>query len=430
MWLVAFTVILASLHLGSPCNNGIQDHLSSKTPYRLVANTDHSPVTYEGCQPEKIWMLIRHGTRNPSKRYIDIMDTRLPIIRNYIVKSKNSLLKSDIDAFKKWQNKLDDKDEKKLTHEGESEMIELAERMQSRYPTLLQNIYSNTSFQFKFTHTQRTKASAKYFAVGLFGRATARDVWFPEPNKQDLILRFYKMCSIWRRDVKKNPNNLLERYKFQQSPTVKSTVAKIKRRIGNFENLTLDDVHVMYMTCAFESSWNKKTRSPWCAAFDTDDIKVFEYLEDLKYYWVDGYGHEITYKQACPTFKNMLDYIESDDYFPRATLYFTHSGTLLKVLAHLGLYDDEKPLTSEDYGKPYQWAAGKIAPFGTNLAFVKHRCGNTPMLEVRHQERVIQLPACKGQDLCDLEVLKDYYSNSIEDCDFHYMCGNTAVPTV
>lgn len=38
-------------------------------------------------------------------------------------------------------------DEKKLTHEGEDELMELAERFQKRFPELLPETYSNSSFK-------------------------------------------------------------------------------------------------------------------------------------------------------------------------------------------------------------------------------------------------------------------------------------------
>lgn len=36
-----------------------------------------------------------------------------------------------------------------------------------------------------------------------------------------------------------------------------------------------------------------------------------EYHEDLKYYWVDGYGYNVTYEQACPTFNDMLNFLKT-----------------------------------------------------------------------------------------------------------------------
>ena len=43
------------------------DSFATKTSYFSVANLDDSPLEVEGCSPEMIWFLARHGTRNPSK---------------------------------------------------------------------------------------------------------------------------------------------------------------------------------------------------------------------------------------------------------------------------------------------------------------------------------------------------------------------------
>lgn len=39
------------------------------------------------------------------------------------------------------------KDETKLTHEGEEEMLLLAERMQNRFPDVFDDVYSNTTYK-------------------------------------------------------------------------------------------------------------------------------------------------------------------------------------------------------------------------------------------------------------------------------------------
>lgn len=109
---------------------------------------------------------------------------------------------------------------------------------------------------------------------------------------------------------------------------------------------TLGDVHTMYMTCAFETAWNKRRRSPWCSPFTLDDFKVMEYAEDLKYFWVDGYGHELTYKQACPAFNDMMElfqkYIipififmyQKNDYFIVVKKNFQNLCSILHILVH------------------------------------------------------------------------------------------------
>lgn len=39
-------------------------------------------------------------------------------------------------------------------------------------------------------------------------------------------------------------------------------------------------------------------------------LQVFEYAEDLEYYWIDGYGYNITYRQACPPVKDMMQHFQ------------------------------------------------------------------------------------------------------------------------
>lgn len=65
----------------------------------------------------------------------------------------------------------------------------------------------------------------------------------------------------------------------------------------------------------------------------------------------------------------------SDKKDPKAVLYFTHSGSILKMLAHLNLYKELQHLVhmQEEIKENRKWKVSKIDAFGTNLAFVLHR---------------------------------------------------------
>lgn len=65
---------------------------------------------------------------------------------------------------------------------------------------------------------------------------------------------------------------------------------------------------MLYGLCAFEHSI--LSSSPWCAAFYTEDMKVLEYYQDLKYYWQYGYGHSINYEQSCNLVKDLIGYLK------------------------------------------------------------------------------------------------------------------------
>lgn len=55
-----------------------------------------------------------------------------------------------------------------------------------------------------------------------------------------------------------------------------------------------------------------------------------------------------------------------------ATVYFVHSGTILKLLSKLGIAKDDKPLTHESFvsGETRNWKVSRIGAFGSNLATI------------------------------------------------------------
>ncbi|XP_063238428.1 multiple inositol polyphosphate phosphatase 1 [Bacillus rossius redtenbacheri] len=411
-------------------------HLATKTPYRFVRHDDSS-TNYPDCEPVRAWMIVRHGTRYPGSKAIQKMVHSLPLLRNRILAAnkagKGSLCREEVSALERWACGVEEADEKRLAHEGEDEMLELAERFQQRFPRLFPGDYRNDTYKFKHTATQRAGESARYFTVGLFGRRVSRHVWFPEALHRDPILRFYKACPRWKREVDKNPDSVQERNKFARGPEMKQSLEEIRARLGLDASLEFDDVHLLYVTCSFETAWDKRRPSPWCAAFSEKDLQVFEYFEDLEYYWIDGYGFNLTYRQACPAIRDMMNYLQTgrtpgSQHSPRAVVYFSHSGSLLKILAHLGLYRDGRPPRHDNYRLmgERRWRVSHIDAFGTNLAFVLLSCGGESRVLTLHQERPVALPGCPASGgHCPLAALLHTYHASVHACDFEGMCRDS-----
>lgn len=283
-----------------------------------------------------------------------------------------------------------------------------------------------TPFQFKFTATERTERSAKGFATGLFGRENLRQIWYHEPLHRDPILRFYKLCKSWRMKVKKNPETFIEIKRFIETPKVQELIKELRKRTG-ISDLTFNNIQMMYEVCAFETAWWKHKSSPWCSLFTKDTVQMLEFAEDLEYYWKDGYGFEITHSQACPAIKDMVEHLRINSTHPASTFYFTHSGTVLKLLAALDLYKDGKKLEHGDYGKERHWRTSEIDAFASNLMFVLYQCDGEGMEEEQllfmHQERIVRLPGCpQDKDLCPLKDFMDYHKDQIENCRFNEIC--------
>ena len=349
----------------------IYRRLATKTPYRHLQNNDTKPLEFNGCiRADKIWSLVRHGTRNPSKKNILQMKVDLTLLRdNFIDNRKNKLCSSDLEEFRFWSNDLETDNKKILVAEGVDELFSLGKRFKERFPDLLDQRYNKDVFNFKYTKTERAQRSAELFVEALFGVEDAKNVEYPESVRSDPVLRFYKGCARWKRDVDKNPDVMKEVDLFKSGKEMKKVVGDISRKLGTF--VDADDVQLMYTACAFETAWNKTKISPWCRLFDDRSIKVLEFLEDLEYYWIDGYGYELTYKQACSAFRDLFDRFKNPTEERSRTFYFTHSGTILKSLAFLGLFRDDT-LTHKDYAKDRLWKVSEIDAFATNLAFVRY----------------------------------------------------------
>ncbi|XP_055597001.1 multiple inositol polyphosphate phosphatase 1 isoform X2 [Uranotaenia lowii] len=392
--------------------------LATKTPYRHILRDDElKPLHLDGCRVSRVWGLFRHGTRNPSAKVIERMNSDLPQIKDEILQH-GRLCRKELALFERWQPRLRNPEEEKLlVDEGADELEHIGRRFRQRYRDSLPEVYNKKDYFFKFTKTERAENSAKNFSIGLFGRQ--EDIEFPEALHKDPILRFYKLCERWRLNIKKNPDAVREVDLFYDSKVMKEVISKISKKVGTF--VDAESIHLMYQTCAFETAWTKKYVSPWCFLFDKASIKALEFGEDLEYYMIDGYGYELTYKQACNAFTDLFKRFDGE--LEPFTFYFTHSGTLLKALAFLGLYRDDFRLTHRDFERRRQWRVSEIDAFASNLVFTKYECTNGSQVLLTHQEKPIHIPGCPRDSLlCDYNLFKESFSERIETCAFEAMC--------
>jgi multiple inositol-polyphosphate phosphatase/2,3-bisphosphoglycerate 3-phosphatase len=119
-------------------------------------------------------------------------------------------------------------------------------------------------------------------------------------------MQFYKSCAKWAAEVDDNPEALKEQRLFEGSEQFQSMLRAVSKRLGFEATLEFKDVELMYLACSFETAWNPEQLSPWCSPFSEEDLKVLEYHQDLDYYWIDGYGYELTYKQACAPVQDVV----------------------------------------------------------------------------------------------------------------------------
>ena len=121
-------------------------------------------------------------------------------------------------------------------------------------------------------------------------------------------------------------------------------------------------------------------------------LDMLEYREDLEYYWQDGHGYKINSEQACVLAKDAVDNFRNvtmggvvGGEEQSGIFYFTHSGTILKLLSYLGLYKEAvneatglRPhLRHDNYEEMKNnrnWRSSLIDAFASNIGLVLKKC--------------------------------------------------------
>ena len=57
----------------------------------------------------------------------------------------------------------------------------------------------------------------------------------------------------------------------------------------------------------FETAWTLNKISPWCNLFSPSDLEVFEYKEDLQYYYSEGYAKSVTTDMTQPLWSDLFE---------------------------------------------------------------------------------------------------------------------------
>lgn len=443
-------LILALWHCRSSAGHSIGDfycladdtnpyvHFATKTGYN-VGNGNISPkaIVPEGCEAIQVWHLIRHGTRYPGDNDILAFQLILPRLQRHIVNASESgqgeLCKEDVSYLKDWSlGGLNTSYDDILAPQGEIELYELSSRFKAALPSLLDKPFSNDTFKFRHTDKQRTYASARAYARGLFGGA-GDTIYMPPPIVPiDPLLQFYKICNKYTLEVEDNPEAIIEATMFQEGPKMTAVVDEVSRRIGI--NVAFGEVEVMYDACRYYKAWDPPTQSAWCAVFTPENLMIMEYWHDLQYYYEDGYGHTINYQSACPPLQDLIQhfrYVVEGGSGPSGIFYFSHSGALLKVMARLGFFEDSEPLTHSNINPDRLWRTSYHGTFATNIAFVLSDCGPEKgwWVSAMVSETLEQLPGCPSKDGCSWEDFLLFYGQ-YEQCDFDAICENDREPTL
>ncbi|CAL1543260.1 unnamed protein product [Lymnaea stagnalis] len=432
-------------------------YFSTKTPYEWVhsshikdTNTDALFYMNElkgmSCSALHTSAVIRHGARFPGLEDVhEISNIHAKLI---------SAIEPDVhpDLYN-WVNKFPSNNNKALSQLGEEEQENLGKRIAQKLSTLFSDEDFN-NFRFIVSSQERTKQSASAFYEGFTSVLQREDDIEDEFDTEvnDELMRFFNLCAKYVYTVERNKTAHNEYYAFMGSEVVNKINNKIHEKLGLKENiLTTANVRLIYLVCGYETAVYK--HSPWCSLLDEKDMEVLEYLGDLKHYYKNSYGYNITCDQSCPliaeiflTMDEVITEIENGDSEDETNGYivgqfaFGHAETLGPLYCGLDLFKDPTPLTAENHNtqKDYKFRTSEILPFSANLMFILYECVPEELgedeeieeadyyLKLFVNEKPLQIPGCEALH-CPYKVVRERFHQQIDHCDFKHICQKPAL---
>lgn len=264
-----------------------------------------------------------------------------------------------------------------LTVGGWNVVKELAERYQRYFPTLLPRQYTPQNFIFRHTDRQRTQATVRAFADGLFGEGAWQGVNIQAPPNPDPLLRPHDDCPAYTQAS----NTEVVRGQWQNSAEFQTTLTQINDKLGltGGQRLSARQTRTMWEICQFEQLWYPQQLPPFCGAISPFNNIRLEYFEDIDAYYTAGWGLDplrLGENLNCHLMQNLLQFLTSSNpNLETVRIFSAHQTSFQLFLVSLGVFGSDLPLVPGNFFQQAnrQWMTSRLAPMATNIAVVRYK---------------------------------------------------------
>lgn len=307
-----------------------------------------------------------------AKRIFALKDKIRSEIEKTYKTGKTTLCAADYNMIKDWTlNKLiSPSSNQELTQSGEDEMESLAKRLRLAFPTILPKKYNKSHYYFRSSIDQRVKDSLTYFLHGL------NDNFFvdiePAPAV-DFFMKPHENCPLYNELVKDIP----EPRNFMNSTEFSNFLEAVSRKLAFEKQITLEELDAIMLICKYELLITPNKHSAFCSVFSIGDFVTYEYYAELEIYYKFGYGFKekrtLFENLNCHLMQDLLKHMMIKSGKQKARIFVGNTATLISLFVSLGLFEDEVPLTSENFAeqKNRKWRSSAISPMAGNLAVIR-----------------------------------------------------------
>ncbi|KAI1498495.1 histidine acid phosphatase [Biscogniauxia marginata] len=209
---------------------------------------------------------------------------------------------------------------------------------------------------------------------------------------------------------------------------------RLQRLIGGNLTLSANDVNQIPYLCGFESHITGRL-SPWCDVFTDEELKQYEYSNDLRYYYGIGPGTDLPKKMMTPFLNSLLGILRegptitgikadgSKFELPKLLVSFLNDGQLTELVTASGVFDAQAPLSKTEKDDNRLWVGSRYVSMRGTIAFERLNCiasndykttktmpnskskvdshwgpgaSNATYIRIRLNEAVYPLPSCRS----------------------------------
>ncbi|KAM7217932.1 histidine acid phosphatase [Rhypophila decipiens] len=200
-------------------------------------------------------------------------------------------------------------------------------------------------------------------------------------------------------------------------------LSRLQSMISGNLTLTSDDILSMPYLCGFESQITGRL-SPWCDVFTDDELKSYQYSNDMRYFYGIGPGTGLNKKMMTPFLNALVGLLQkgpgvngtradgSSFRLPSLIASFLNDGQLTELVTASGVFDEQPVLSTTLRDENRLWVGSRYVTMRGTVAFERLHCRvtrkcksragtsspvqNATYVRILLNDAVYPVPSCKN----------------------------------
>ncbi|KAH8682989.1 histidine phosphatase superfamily [Tricladium varicosporioides] len=333
----------------------------------------------DGCTVEQVAYVVRHGSRYPDTgAYAEWTALQTKI------QAANFTATGSMAFLKDWKPVLTNPSLQiaQESSTGYKEAYDLGYKLRTRYPKL----YSYGSPFVSWANLYpRVVQTAQNFVRGFLG---------PSASTLGQVITVNSTGSPQALFDSLSPSDMCPNFKDGNGGTAATNwssiylppiTARLNALITGNLTLATTDVSIFPYLCGFESQITGAL-SPWCSVFTDEELRQYEYAQDLRYYYGIGDGVDLPSKMMLPFLNSLMGVIAdgpgqngtakngSAFVIPNILTTFVNDGQLTELVAATGVMSDQSPLDGTKIPGTWKYIASHFVSMRGTVAFERMSC--------------------------------------------------------